>query len=90
MNISSILFGCLFALLFGAMFHLWRGGTIKRFVLYQILSWAGFWIFDILASLLKWTFLSVGQLHLGMATLGAISFLFIGEWLSKSKNESKK
>jgi hypothetical protein len=90
MNISSILFGCLFALLYGALFHLWRGGSLKKFLLFQALSWAGFWIFDLIAGFIKWTFFSVGPLHLGMATIGAILFLFIGNWLSKPKSETKR
>jgi hypothetical protein len=46
------------------------------------LSWAGFWIGQFLAEQLGWSFLSVGPLHLGMATLVSAIFLLAGYWLS--------
>jgi len=93
MNISSILFGCLFATLFGALFHLLRGGSIRKFLLYQILSWIGFWVFDMLAVIFRINFLKVGTLYLGMACIGAIIVLIIGRhgiWcgLSDGKNHA--
>jgi len=39
----------------------------------------------LLASILGWTFLSIGPLHLGLATLGSAIFLFVGYWLSLIK-----
>jgi hypothetical protein len=81
MNIPAILFGCLFATLFGSLFHFWRGGNFRRFLLFQLLGWLGFWIGDLAGILLKWNFLSVGVLRLGMASLVSILFLFLGNWL---------
>ncbi len=85
MTIPSILYGILFSTLYGAVFHLWKGGKLPRLILYVLLSWGGFWIGHILASLLRWTFLSIGPLHLGLATLFSVLFLFVGHWLSLVK-----
>lgn len=85
MTIPSVLYGILFSTMYGAAFHLWKGGKFSRLVLYILLSWVGFWIGHILASILGWTFLSIGPLHLGMATLGSALFLFVGHWLSLTK-----
>jgi hypothetical protein len=85
MTIPSVLYGILFSTMYGAIFHLWKGGKFSRLLLYILLSWAGFWIGHILASLLGWTFLSIGPLHLGLATLFSALFLFVGHWLSLIK-----
>lgn len=82
MTLPAILLGLLISTLYGALFHLWRGGGFGRLILYLILGWLGFWSGQALASILGWTFLSIGQLHLGMATITSFLFLFIGYWLS--------
>jgi hypothetical protein len=50
MSLPSILFGVLLSTLYGAAFHLWRGGGLGRLVLYLVLGWIGFWAGQILAS----------------------------------------
>ncbi len=85
MTIPSVLYGILFSTMYGAVFHLWKGGKFARLLLYILLSWGGFWIGHLLASILGWTFLSIGPLHLGLATLGSVLFLFVGYWLSLIK-----
>lgn len=82
MTLPSFLFGCFFAILYGALFHLWKGGKLGKFIFYLILSMGGFWIGNAIAGILKWEFLSVGPLHLFMASIFSISFLFLGHWLS--------
>jgi hypothetical protein len=82
MTLPAFLLGIVLATLYGAAFHLWRGGSIGRLLFYLALSWAGFWIGQLLAGLLGWDFLSVGPLHLGMATFLSAVFLFAGYWLS--------
>jgi uncharacterized membrane protein YeaQ/YmgE (transglycosylase-associated protein family) len=82
MSIPSILFGVLLSTLYGAAFHLWRGGGLGRLVLYLVLGWIGFWAGQFIASRLGWTFASLGPLHLCMATITSFIFLGIGYWLS--------
>ena len=82
MTLPTIIFGLLISTLYGAAFHLWRGGNIWRLLLYLILGWSGFWIGQLLANQLGWSFGSVGQLHLGIATIFSGIFLFAGYWLS--------
>jgi hypothetical protein len=82
MTVPILLFGFLLSSLYGALFHLWRDGGLGRLLLYLILSWAGFWIGQIAAAQFGWAFGSVGALHVGMATLTALIFLLIGNWLS--------
>ncbi len=82
MTIPAFLLGLVLSTLYGAAFHLWRGGSLGRLFFYLALGWAGFWIGQWLAGQLGWLFLSVGPLHLGMATLLSAIFLFAGYWLS--------
>ena len=82
MTLPALLLGILISTLYGAAFHLWRGGGLGRFIWYMILAWVGFWTGQILGNHFGWTFGSIGPLHLGSATLFSVAFLGIGHWLS--------
>jgi hypothetical protein len=82
MNLPGLLLGIVISTLYGAIFHLWRGGGLGRLMLYIILSWIGFWSGQFLANYLGWTLFTVGSLHLGLATLGSLILLLLGYWLS--------
>jgi hypothetical protein len=82
MTIPAILFGILVSTFLGAAFHLWKNGGLGRLLLYLVLAWAGFWAGHILAQTLSWNWLSLGPLRLGMAIVGSVGLLFLGNWLS--------
>jgi hypothetical protein len=92
MTLPALAFGIIFSTLFGAVFHLITGGSLGRMIVFIVFSWLGFWGGHILAGSLDWTFWSLGQLHMGMATLGSFLFLGLGFWLSliNPKSQSKK
>ena len=83
MTLPAFIFGMLISTLYGAAFHLFRGGGFGRLILYILLGWLGFWGGHVLASNLNWTFASLGPLHIGIATISSFLFLFIGHWLSQ-------
>lgn len=89
MSIPTLLLGLILSTLYGALFHLWRGGNAGRLLLYLILSWIGFWIGQLIGNLLHISFDTLGQLHLLFATLGSLIFLGIGFWLSLVQAEPK-
>jgi uncharacterized membrane protein YeaQ/YmgE (transglycosylase-associated protein family) len=89
MSIPTLLLGLILSTLYGALFHLWRGGNAGRLLLYLLLSWIGFWIGQLIGNLLEVSFDTVGQLHLVMATIGSLIFLAIGFWLSLVQSEPK-
>jgi hypothetical protein len=89
MSIPTLLLGLIISTLYGALFHLWRGGNAGRLLLYLVLSWVGFWVGQILGNVLNLSFDTIGQLHIGLATLGSVIFLAIGYWLSLVQSEPK-
>lgn len=82
MTLPAFFLGAVLATLYGAVFHLWRGGSGGRLLLYLVLAWAGFWGGQWLGDQFGWSFLSVGPLLAGAASLGAFLLLGFGYWLS--------
>ncbi|HAE59572.1 MAG TPA: hypothetical protein DCG54_08710 [Anaerolineae bacterium] len=83
MTLPTILFGILLSSAYGAGYHVWRGGSIRRLTLFLVLGWAGFWGGDTLGWSMGWDFGAVGNLNVGMGTLGAAAFLLIGDFVSR-------
>lgn len=89
MNLATFLLGLLISTLYGAAFHLIRGGSLLRLLLAVGLSWLGFWAGHIAAAQTGLTFGSLGPLHLGPATLGSLVFLILGYWITNIPNYSR-
>ena len=91
MTFPALIFGILLSTAFGTAYHFFKGGSLSRLWLYVLFAWVGFWLGHILlGNLAGWSFLSVGPLHVGAATLGAAGVLVAGDWLSRievSRNE---
>ena len=90
MTLPAFLFGLLVSTLYGAAFHVWRGGSFWRLVLYILLSWAGFWAGLYVGSRMALEIGKVGPLQMGMATLFSLIFLGVGYWLSLVKVEDTR
>lgn len=88
-TIPGFILGLLTSTLYGALFHLWRGGRAGSLLLYILLSWAGFWIGHAFAAWQGWRFGQVGPLNLGMASLTSLIFLLVGHWLSLIEVETE-
>jgi len=82
MSVPGIILGVVLSTLIGAVFHVWRGGSLGRLVLYIGLSWAGFWAGHLAGSAMGWSFGTIGSLHAGTAVIGALIILLAGYWLS--------
>lgn len=67
--------------LYGAAFHFWRGGGLRRLFLFLVLSIVGFWVGQIAGAGFNLTFGKIGTLLLGPASIGSIVFLLVGNWL---------
>ena len=82
MSIPTLFLGLILSTLYGALFHLWRGGNAGRLILYILLAWIGFWLGQLIGNLANVSFDTLGQLHLVVASIGSIVFLIVGYWLS--------
>ncbi len=82
MTIPAFLFGFLISTLYGAAFHLWRGGGAGRLLFCLVLGWAGFWLGHFLGAQLGIKLLNLGPLNFGLATLFSLLFLSVGHRLS--------
>ena len=83
MTLPTLLFGLLVALLYGALYHLIRGGGFWRLLLFFSLSIAGFSAGHFIGIWREWTFLPLGALNLGLSTLGSVMLLVFGDWLTR-------
>lgn len=81
MTLPAILFGLLVALLYGATYHLIRGGGFWRLLLYLGMGLFGFVMGHLVGLWRGWVWIPLGQLNLGLSTLGSILILVLGDWL---------
>lgn len=88
--IPTLLFALLITLLCGALFHILRGGSGWRLLLYFGLSALGFAAGQLVSIWRGWHLLMFGALDIGMGVIGSALFLALGEWLSRieTTNES--
>ena len=86
----TLLFAIMIAVLYGALFHFFRGGGGWRLLLHIGLSVLGFAIGQLVGAWRGWLILMLGPINLGMGTLGSGLFMILGDWLSRveGKRES--
>ena len=87
MTIPSLILGGVIATLYGAAFHLIRGGGPGRLLVYIILSWIGFWSGQLIAERFSWGFIEIGSLHLGIASITSILLMIIGYWIFLGRSQ---
>ncbi len=78
---SGLVLGFLLASIYGGVFHLIFGGSIRRIALYLVVAWAGFFIGQFIGDFLNFELLKLGKIHLISASLGAWLALFATWWL---------
>ena len=88
MALPTLLLGLIIALLYGALYHLLRGGGFWRLVLFLGLSVLGFVLGHLVGSWSGWVFIPVGLLNLGMSSVGSLIILLVGDWLSRNDSKS--
>ena len=90
MTIPAIFFGVILSTAFGTAFHFLKGGSLNKLLLYIILAWAGFWAGHFLGAAIGWSFAAVGPINTGMATLGSLLVLLVGDWLGRIEITQKR
>jgi hypothetical protein len=89
MTLPLTLFALLIALLAGALFHILRGGSGWRLLLYFVLSVLGFAAGQALSMWRGWHLLTFGALDVGVGLIGNFIFLVAGDWLSRIENKNE-
>ncbi len=90
-TLPATLLGLVIALMYGAVYHLIRGGSIWRLFLYLGLSLFGFLAGHLIGIWRGWVWYPIGSLNLGLSTIGSLVILILGDWLSRGEanRESK-
>jgi hypothetical protein len=73
----AILLAGMLSTAYGALFHLWRGGPLRRLALFVAAAWIGFAAGQVAGNLLAWDGAMLGEVHLVEATLGSLIALLI-------------
>ncbi|MBN1230351.1 MAG: hypothetical protein JXA19_00645 [Anaerolineales bacterium] len=73
----SFLLGVLISSIPGVFWHLIRGGSFGKMLVYLIAGWVGFWVGQYTANRLEIYVLSIGALHLGLAILGSVILVLL-------------
>ncbi len=85
MTLPTLIFGGLVATLYGAIFHLIRGGGLGKLIIYILLSWAGFFLGQYIGERTGLEFIKIGALNLGIASITSITFMIVGYWIFKGR-----
>jgi hypothetical protein len=89
MTIHAILLAFVIASLLGALYHLIRGGSLRRLGLFILASNLSFFLGHVLSEILHWQLLRLGSINLFPAMLATILGLILttalaGEEVAKS------
>ena len=87
MTLPSFLFALFIALMYGALYHLIRGGGFWRLMFYLGLSSAGFALGHVLGLWRGWILFPLGSLNLGLSSAGSLLLLLLGDWLSRIETD---
>jgi hypothetical protein len=79
---SGLVLGFLLASVYGAIFHLIFGGSLRRILLYLAAAWAGFLLGQLVGDFLNLEWFKVGKIHLLSASVGAWALLLAARWLA--------
>lgn len=83
MTLPALLFALIVALFYGAFYHLIRGGSFWRLMLYFCLSVVGFAMGHLVGMWRGWQLLPLGALNMGLSSAGSILMLMLGDWLTR-------
>ncbi|MBX3086310.1 MAG: hypothetical protein KF716_32035 [Anaerolineae bacterium] len=82
MPTPAVILGFILATLYGAVFHLIRGGELRRLALFLLASWLGFGLGQFFGTIGGFKLLSIGQINTFSATLGAWLALLAAHFLT--------
>jgi uncharacterized membrane protein YeaQ/YmgE (transglycosylase-associated protein family) len=82
----TITFAFIVATLFGAAFHVVRGGDEQRLALYLLAGWVGFALGHLVGVMIDLRLLNVGPLRMVTASIGAVAALVFAQAIATRTN----
>lgn len=76
-----LILGLVLAIIYGTLFHLWRGRTFQDLALYLAVAVVGFGVGHYLGVVFGLSMWLVGPLHLAEGTVVSWASLFVAQWL---------
>ncbi len=73
----ALLLSAILSTVYGVAFHLWRGGNIRRLMLFLVAAWFGFGLGQLIGAALNWNVGLIGEVHLIEATIGSLIALIV-------------
>lgn len=77
----TITFAFIIATLYGSLFHLIRGGDVRRLAIYMLAGWLGFLLGQMVGMMTNFSLLNIGPIHMISATVGAFIALFFTQFI---------
>jgi hypothetical protein len=77
----SLLLSLLIAEIYAALFHLWRGRSLRELPLYLIAAPIGFALGQLAGNAIGLNTFMIGPLHVVEASLASWLMLFVARWL---------
>ncbi|TVR19093.1 MAG: hypothetical protein EA396_13940 [Anaerolineaceae bacterium] len=71
----TLTFAFILATLYGAVFHLIRGGDVRRLALFLLAGWVGFVLGQMTGVMIDFSLFNVGPIRIVPATIGAVAAL---------------
>ena len=87
MTLPTLLFALLVAIFYGALYHLIRGGSFWRLILYISLSIFGFVMGHLLGLWRGVVLIPIGSINFGLSSIGSLLVLLFGDWLTRIEVE---
>lgn len=75
--LPALLLSALLSTAYGAAFHLWRGGDMRRLILFLLAAWLGFGLGQLAGALIGWGAAMIGEVHVIEATIGSVFTLVV-------------
>jgi hypothetical protein len=88
MTPQAALLGALIATICGLLYHLIRGGPLRRMSLFVVTSWIAFFAGNLVGNWIGWTALRFGTLNLLPALTGVALALIATDVLSQSSSSA--
>ena len=89
MPLPPLLLALLIALFYGTFYHLVRGGSFWRLLLYLGLSVSGFALGHLVGFWRNWILIPIGMLNVGLSSIGSLLLLVVGDWLIRGEANSE-